>query len=64
VDLREKDGMLFVIDVNPNPDLSAGGGFMRQCRESGMSELDTVSAIVELALEKALRGACGGKSSC
>lgn len=64
VDLREKDGMLFVIDVNPNPDLSDGGGFMRQCRESGMSELDTVSAIVELALEKARGGACGGKSSC
>jgi len=64
VDLREKDDKLFVIDVNPNPDLSAGGGFMRQCRESGMSELNAVSAIVELALEKAREGACGGKSSC
>ncbi|MDD2452562.1 MAG: ATP-grasp domain-containing protein [Aminobacteriaceae bacterium] len=64
VDLREKDDKLFVIDVNPNPDLSTSGGFMRQCRESGMSELDAVSEIVELALEKARRGACGGKSSC
>ena len=36
VDLREKDGELFVLDVNPNPDMTPDGGFLRQCRESGL----------------------------
>jgi D-alanine-D-alanine ligase len=52
VDLRERDGRLFVIDVNPNPDVAPDGGFFRQCRESGLSDEETVHTLLELAFEE------------
>ena len=55
-DLREKDGTLYVIDVNPNPDMGSGGGFLRQCREGGMEMEEVAARIVELALEHVRRG--------
>ncbi len=51
VDLRERDGRLFVIDVNPNPDITPNGGFLRQCRESGLSDEETVHTLLELVFE-------------
>ncbi|MBL3540082.1 ATP-grasp domain-containing protein [Aminivibrio sp.] len=55
-DLREKDGSLYVIDVNPNPDMGPGGGFLRQCREGGMEMEEVAARIVELALESVRGG--------
>jgi len=55
-DLREKDGTLYVIDVNPNPDMGSGGGFLRQCREGGMEKEEVAARIVELAIENARGG--------
>lgn len=52
VDLREKDGTLFILDVNPNPDMTPGGGFMRQCREGGIPGERVVAHLLELALEE------------
>ena len=55
-DIREKDGDLYVIDVNPNPDMGEGGGFLRQCREGGLEPDDVIARIVELAMEKTTGG--------
>jgi D-alanine-D-alanine ligase len=54
VDLRlAEDGTPFVIDVNPNCDLSSqGGGFARAARAAGMSYADLVLRLLGLALER------------
>ena len=51
VDLREQEGILYVLDVNPNPDITPDGGFLRQCREGGLSDEETVGALLELAFD-------------
>ncbi|NLB83702.1 MAG: D-alanine--D-alanine ligase [Synergistaceae bacterium] len=51
VDLREKEGELFVLDVNPNPDMTPGGGFLRQCRESGLAGGEVILLLLRQALE-------------
>lgn len=51
VDLREKDGELFVLDVNPNPDMTPEGGFLRQCRESGLAGEEVILLLLRQALE-------------
>ncbi len=51
VDLREKEGELFVLDVNPNPDMTPGGGFLRQCRESGIEGEEVILLLLDQALE-------------
>ncbi len=52
VDMRERHGILYVLDVNPNPDITPDGGFLRQCREAGFSDEQTVHTILELAFEE------------
>ncbi|HEY0714232.1 MAG TPA: D-alanine--D-alanine ligase [Polyangia bacterium] len=54
VDLRlAADGTPYVIDVNPNCDLSSqGGGFARAARAAGMSYADLVLRLLGLALER------------
>ena len=54
VDLREKDGRLYVIDVNPNPDLNVDSGLANQSRRSGLSYEALVSYLVEIALKENL----------
>lgn len=54
VDLRLDDGgRPFVIDVNPNCDLSADGGFMRAARRAGLDHAAAVGAILNGALARA-----------
>lgn len=58
VDLRlDRFGRPFVIDVNPNCDLSAEGGFMRAAARARLTYTDAVGAILGGALARA--GACG-----
>ena len=54
VDLRlAADGIPYVIDVNPNCDLShAAGGFSRAARAAGLSYDDVVLRLTKLALER------------
>jgi D-alanine-D-alanine ligase len=54
VDMRlSSDGTPYVIDVNPNCDLSSeGGGFARAARAAGMSYSDLVLRLFALALER------------
>jgi D-alanine-D-alanine ligase len=46
VDMREKDGELFVIDVNPNPDINEDAGFMRQARARGWTFEDVIRKVI------------------
>lgn len=54
VDFRvDAEGNAFVIDANPNCDLSNDGGFMRAARRAGLDYEDTVSVILSGALARA-----------
>lgn len=45
VDLREKDGILYVLDVNPNPDISPDSGFGRQALANDLTYEDVITKI-------------------
>ncbi len=52
VDMREKDGRICIIDVNPNPDLNIDSGLANQCKRSGLPYDALVSYIVDIALRE------------
>jgi len=53
VDLRlTKDYVPYVLEVNPNPDISDEAGFARSARAYGLEFSDTIGRIVEVALER------------
>ncbi|MSQ41064.1 MAG: ATP-grasp domain-containing protein [Dehalococcoidia bacterium] len=53
VDLRCDDvGSLYVLEINPNPDLSPEAGVALQARVAGLEYKDLIKAIVDLALEE------------
>lgn len=45
VDLREKAGKFYVLDVNPNPDINEDSGFIRQAKAAGFSYPDIIKKI-------------------
>jgi D-alanine-D-alanine ligase len=49
LDLRQKDGELYVMDVNPNPGLSIGGGFATAARLAGYDYSHMLQQIVQWA---------------
>lgn len=52
VDMRlDEEGRLYVIEVNPNPDISPDSGAVRQARAAGMTYTQFIEKIVLLALE-------------
>ena len=53
VDFRlSKDHRPFILEVNPNPDISDDAGYARSARAHGLSFDDLVGKIVECALER------------
>jgi len=51
VDVRlDKNNVPYVIEVNPNPDISTDSGFARAAAASGMTYTDLLSAIANFAL--------------
>lgn len=57
VDFRlMEDGTMYVLEVNPNPDISDEAGFARSARAAGLSFPDTIGRIVESALERCQQG--------
>ncbi len=52
VDLRVKNGVPYVLEVNPNADLSADAGIARATRVAGMTYSDLVDEIVRLAARR------------
>lgn len=53
VDVRlTKNNKPYVLEVNPNPDLSSDAGFYRSAKTYGWSYAETIGKIVEFALER------------
>lgn len=51
VDIRlSKDNKLYVLEVNPNPDITEGAGFMRSAQHAGMTYAQALKRIVKYAL--------------
>ena len=52
LDIRLKDGRPYVLEVNPNPDLTEGVSFMDSAEQAGYTFSEAVAHIAELALER------------
>lgn len=53
VDMRlSKDNEVYVLEVNPNPDLTEGAGFMRSAEAAGYEYDDMLVRIIELAMKR------------
>ncbi|PJB00601.1 MAG: D-alanine--D-alanine ligase [Ignavibacteriales bacterium CG_4_9_14_3_um_filter_30_11] len=53
VDMRlSKDNKLYILEVNPNPDLTEGAGFMRSMETAGYSYAQALKKIIELAYSR------------
>jgi D-alanine-D-alanine ligase len=60
VDMRlSKDNELYVLEVNPNPDLTEGAGFMRSMEAAGYSYVRALKKIIELAWKRGQRNLQG-----
>jgi D-alanine-D-alanine ligase len=56
VDMRlSPKNELFVLETNPNPDLTEDAGFMRSAKASGMSFKKTLKKIVDLAYARSIK---------
>lgn len=50
LDFRERNNDLFVIDVNPNPDIGPDSGFMKQAFSKGYTCGETIQKIIETVI--------------
>jgi D-alanine-D-alanine ligase len=52
IDMRVRDGVSYVVDVNANPDITIEGGFANTVRAAGLDYGAMASRIVKLAAER------------
>ena len=52
VDIRYREGIPFVIDINEIPDLGPNDGFSKSTRAAGYSHEDTIEQILLFAMER------------
>ena len=56
VDIRvDRDENIYVIEVNPNPDISPQSGMARAINAHGMTYADFVGGMIQKALERRVR---------
>ncbi len=64
IDMRlDRSDRLFVLEVNPNPDLTAGVAFMASAQAGGLSFEDTLALIVDEALKRGAAAAGSGPAA-
>lgn len=51
VDLRQRGDDIFVLDVNPNPDINQDSGFMKQAYSRGYSYCQVIEKIIKLSAD-------------
>jgi D-alanine-D-alanine ligase len=49
IDFREKDNALYVIDINPNPDLNEDAGFAKHAYQAGYTYTELLTKIIQQA---------------
>lgn len=54
VDMRIEDGEVYILEVNPNPDLVDGAAFMLCAAASGRTYPQTLGAIADLAIARSM----------
>ncbi|MGH2625409.1 MAG: hypothetical protein ACRDHY_02015, partial [Anaerolineales bacterium] len=52
VDMRLRDGMPYLLEVNANPDLAPEAGFFRSAAAAGHTSATMIARILELGLER------------
>jgi D-alanine-D-alanine ligase len=57
--VRASDGAVFVLEANPNPDITFDSGFVRAAQASGRTHASVILEIVERAKERRLEGDSG-----
>jgi D-alanine-D-alanine ligase len=56
VDFRmDAGGRLYVLEANPNPDISAGSGYRRSLEAAGISYADFLGRLLDSALQRHTR---------
>lgn len=53
VDMRVRNGVPYVLDVNANPDITMEGGFARSCRAAGYDYGQSIAKILHFAAQRA-----------
>jgi D-alanine-D-alanine ligase len=53
VDFRlDRNGRIYVLEVNPNPDISPGSGMSRAIKVQGMTNTEFIGGLLEKALQR------------
>lgn len=52
IDIRVRDGVPYVLDVNSNPDITLEGGFARSARTAGYDYSQTIARILHFASKR------------
>jgi D-alanine-D-alanine ligase len=53
VDIRlDRNGKIYVLEVNPNPDISPGSGMSRAIKAQGMTNTEFIGGLLEKALQR------------